>query len=138
MFSMIAVALYAVWKKKITSRFHTVLLICAVFCNILIWLVEQFLPRGFEWLSVSYILTECLLLVIYHSMQRQGLMKREEKTYSYTINVLLSVFALLFANFYAFIQLSFLWFALYFAAAAYFNSRILMKVFDPLKEQASN
>jgi uncharacterized membrane protein YesL len=45
--------------------------------------------------------------------------------------------ALLFANFYSFIQLSFLWFALYFAAAAYFNSRILMKVFDPLKEQSA-
>lgn len=44
--------------------------------------------------------------------------------------------ALLIVNLYAFIQLGFLWFALYFAAAAYFNSRVLMKVFDPLKEQA--
>ena len=39
---------------------------------------------------------------------------------------------------YAFIQFGFLWFALYFAAAAYFNSRVLMKVFDPLREQASS
>ena len=45
--------------------------------------------------------------------------------------------ALLLMNLYAFIQFSFLWFALYFAAAAYFNSRILMKVFDPLKEQSA-
>lgn len=45
--------------------------------------------------------------------------------------------ALLLVNLYAFIQLSFLWFALYFAAAAYFNSRVLMKIFDGLKEQAS-
>jgi uncharacterized membrane protein YesL len=45
--------------------------------------------------------------------------------------------ALLVLNLYAFIQLSFLWFALYFAAAAYFNSRVLMKVFQPLKESAS-
>lgn len=43
---------------------------------------------------------------------------------------------LLLMNLYTFIQLSFLWFALYFAAAAYFNSRVLMKVFDSLKEQA--
>ena len=43
--------------------------------------------------------------------------------------------ALMLLNLYAFIQLSFLWLALYFAAAAYFNSRVLMKVFDPLKEQ---
>ncbi len=45
--------------------------------------------------------------------------------------------ALLAVNLYAFIQLSFLWLALYFAAAAYFNSRVLMKVFQPLKEAAS-
>jgi len=42
--------------------------------------------------------------------------------------------ALMLMNFYAFIQLGFLWFVLYFAAAAYFNSRILMKVFQPLRE----
>lgn len=45
--------------------------------------------------------------------------------------------ALMIVNFYAFIQLSFLWFALYFAAAAYFNSRVLMQVFQPLREAAS-
>ena len=45
--------------------------------------------------------------------------------------------ALMVVNFYAFIQLSFLWLVLYFAAAAYFNSRVLMKVFDSLREQAS-
>jgi len=45
--------------------------------------------------------------------------------------------ALMLVNFYAFIQLSFLWLALYFAAAAYFNSRVLMKVFEPLKEHAA-
>lgn len=44
---------------------------------------------------------------------------------------------LMLMNLYAFIQLSFLWLALYFAAAAYFNSRVLLKVFKPLMEQAS-
>ena len=99
MLSMIGVTLYAIGKRKIRSRSHTVLLLCAVFCNITIWLVEQFLPRGFEWLSLSYIITECLMLAIYRSMQNQGLMSRDERTQSYTINVLLSVFLLLFANF---------------------------------------
>ncbi len=46
--------------------------------------------------------------------------------------------ALLLVNFYSFIQLSFLWLVLYFAAAAYFNSRVLAKVFDPLREQAAS
>lgn len=99
MLSMVGVTLFAIAKKKIKSRLHTVLLLCTVFCNIIIWLVEQFLPRGFEWLSVSYILTECLILAIYRSMQNQGLMNKNERTQSYTINVLLTVFLLLFANF---------------------------------------
>ena len=99
MLSMVGVAIYAVAKRKIRSRSHTVLLLCSVLCNIVIWLAEQFLPRGFEWLSVSYILTECLILAIYRSMQKQGLLIQEGKTQSYTINVLLTVFLLLFANF---------------------------------------
>ena len=99
MLSMIGVALNAIITGKIRSGKHTVLLLCAVFCNIVIWLVEQFLPRGFEWLSVSYIITECLMLAIYRSMQKQGLMHPKERTLSYTINVLLAVFLLLFANF---------------------------------------
>jgi len=44
--------------------------------------------------------------------------------------------ALMIVNFYSFIQLSFLWLVLYFAAAAYFCSRVLKAVFDPLREQA--
>ena len=46
--------------------------------------------------------------------------------------------ALMIVNFYAFIQMSFIWFALYFAAAAYFNSRVLMKVFQALNESVTN
>jgi len=99
MFSMAGVTIYAIAKRKIKTHLHTVLLLCTVFCNILIWLVEQFLPRGFEWLSVSYILTECLILANYRSMQKQGLMSKEGRTLSYTINVLLSIFLLLFANY---------------------------------------
>ncbi len=99
MFSMIGITIYAIAKKKIKSHLHTVLLLCTVSCNIAIWLAEQFLPRGFEWLSLSYILTECMILAIYRSMQKQKLMDKEGKSPSYTINVLLTIFLLLFANF---------------------------------------
>lgn len=37
-------------------------------------------------------------------------------------------------NLYAFLQLGFLWVFLYFSAAAYFNSRLLLKVFKPYLE----
>lgn len=99
MLSMVGITLRAIAKKKIKSRLHTVLLLCTVLCNIAIWLAEQFLPRGFEWLSVSYILTECLILAIYRSMQKRRLMLEKDKPRSYQINVLLAIFLLLFANF---------------------------------------
>ena len=99
MLSMVGITLYAIIKKKIKSHTHTILILCTVLCNILIWLIEQFLPRGFEWLSVSYILTECFILIIYRSMQKHRIMSIESKTQTYTINVLLSVYLLLFANF---------------------------------------
>lgn len=40
--------------------------------------------------------------------------------------------ALLIVNFYAFMQLGFIWLTMYFAAGAYFNSRVLKKVLDKL------
>lgn len=43
--------------------------------------------------------------------------------------------ALLIMNFYTFIRLGFIWLAAYFAAASYFNSRVLKKVFDGLIEK---
>ena len=46
--------------------------------------------------------------------------------------------ALMFMHLYTFIKIGFLWFALYFSAAAYLNSRVLMKIFDPLRIQASS
>lgn len=39
---------------------------------------------------------------------------------------------LLIVNFYAFMQLGFIWLTMYFAAAAYFNSRVLKKILDAL------
>lgn len=44
---------------------------------------------------------------------------------------------LMIMNLYAFIRFGFLWFALYFAAAGYLNSRVLLKVFDSLRENSS-
>lgn len=45
--------------------------------------------------------------------------------------------ALLLLNLYTFLKLGFLWSFLYFAAAAYCNSRVLNKVFKPYWEQAA-
>lgn len=44
--------------------------------------------------------------------------------------------ALMIVNLYTFAQMSLLWLFLYFSAAAYFNSRVLNKVFKPYWENA--
>ena len=56
-------------KKKITSYKHGALLAVVVLLNILIWLVEQFVNWDFEFLSVSYIASELLLLLLYGMIQ---------------------------------------------------------------------
>ena len=60
-------------KKKITSTLHTVFLLCAVLCNIIIWIVEQILPRGFEFLTVSYVISELFILLLYGILQEYGI-----------------------------------------------------------------
>lgn len=51
--------------------------------------------------------------------------------------VVINVFpwALLLTNLPMFLQVGFIWIAIYFAAAAYINTRLLKKVFAPYMEQ---
>ena len=66
---MIAVAIHATLKKKITSAAQTVLLLCAVFVNICVWLIEQFVKIEFEFLAISYVISELFLIGVYVLMQ---------------------------------------------------------------------
>lgn len=67
--TMIGVVCYATAKKKITSYKHAALLAVVVLFNIAIWLVEQFIDWNFEFLAVSYIASELLLLFLYGMIQ---------------------------------------------------------------------
>lgn len=69
--AMIATAIYATAKKKINSTAHAIIVIVAVFVNICVWLIEQLVAFDFEFLSVSYIITEIFLLNIYLVIQTQ-------------------------------------------------------------------
>ncbi|MBQ4282637.1 MAG: hypothetical protein IJB96_01760 [Lachnospira sp.] len=70
--AVVSVIIYAIYKKKVVSKMHVAFLFSAVLCNIVIWLAEQFLPRGFEVLSVSYIMTEIFILLLYAILQEYG------------------------------------------------------------------
>ena len=70
---MLSVITYSAAKKKITSVLHTTFLLCAVLCGIISWLAEQFLPRGFEFLTVSYVISELFILLLYGILQEYGI-----------------------------------------------------------------
>lgn len=60
--SMIAVIIHAMRKKRLASVAHAVILLIAVFVNICVWLIGQLVDIEFEFLSISYLITELFLL----------------------------------------------------------------------------
>ena len=67
--AMVACIVQSIRKKMIASQRHAVLLAAIVFGNIAVWLVEKFIPWNFEFLSVSYLFSEIILLGLYWMMQ---------------------------------------------------------------------
>lgn len=74
--AMSAVIVYSIVRKKISVRIHGILLLFTVFINIAVWLIEQFLPRGFEFLSIAYVLSESLVFVLYGIFQKYNMKRR--------------------------------------------------------------
>lgn len=66
--SMVTVIVRAQIKKIIDTTSHAVILAIAVFVNIGVWFIEQISDIDFEFLSVSYIISELFLLGVHHIM----------------------------------------------------------------------
>ena len=66
--AMIAVVIRASIKKTFDSTAHAVILAIAVFVNIGVWFIEQISSIDFEFLSVSYIITELFLCGVHMVM----------------------------------------------------------------------
>lgn len=75
--AMLAVILYTAIKKTVVSTKHSVFLAIVVIGNIAIWLIENTIKAGFEFMSVSYIITEGLILFLYGILQDYGLADTE-------------------------------------------------------------
>lgn len=71
--AMVAVIAYTAVKKTVVSSKHTVFLAFVIIGNIAIWLVENMIHSNFEFLSISYILTEGMILFLYSILQDYGL-----------------------------------------------------------------
>ena len=66
--TMIGVIIYVAVKKKVVPK-QTMLLASVVFGNLALWFMEQMLDVNFEFLSVSYLLSELVLLGVYWMVQ---------------------------------------------------------------------
>ena len=70
--AMVGVIFYATARKKIKSFARTVIIAMAVFVNICVWFLEQMVEINFEFLSVSYIISELFLLGLYLVIQEDS------------------------------------------------------------------
>ena len=69
--AMVAAVIHALATKKIFSNTHAIFLAAAVFVNIGVWLIEQLVRLEFEYLSVSYIISELFMLGLYLLLQEE-------------------------------------------------------------------
>ena len=72
--AMIGTIFLSMGRKKSVSHKHAAILLIIVFLNIAIWFIEQHIYWDFEFLSVSYIVSELLLLMLYGMMQDYGIL----------------------------------------------------------------
>ncbi len=74
---MIGVIAHAAIKRRLSAPKYALFLFMAVFLNIGVWAVEQAVDVDFEFLSVSYIVTEVCLLLIYDVLCDYGIIRPE-------------------------------------------------------------
>ena len=72
---MIVIISYARKEQRLTSPKYTMLLLTAVLLNIGVWAVEQAVDIDFEFLSISYVVTEMILLLIYGMLRDYGIVQ---------------------------------------------------------------
>lgn len=68
---MVATIIFAVIRKRLTYYKHAVLLAGVVLSNIGVWYMEQLVQLDFEFLAISYIISELLLLLLFDILEDQ-------------------------------------------------------------------
>lgn len=72
---MVLCIAYGAKTKRLTAPKYTAFLLVTVLLNVVVWLVEQAINEEFEFLSVSYMITEGLLLLIYNMLCDYGIIR---------------------------------------------------------------
>lgn len=66
---IVSTVAWSICTKKVCSKKQAGLLSAIVLCNIAMWIIEKFVTWNFEFLSLSYILSEGMLFFLYWMMQ---------------------------------------------------------------------
>lgn len=74
---IITLTVLAFVKKKIKSTIQAVVLVGVVSINILVWMMEQLVSINFEFLSISYIISELFLLAFVYIQSEQEKLKHQ-------------------------------------------------------------
>lgn len=74
---MLLIIARAAKTGRLSSPKYTLFLLTAVLLNVGVWLVEQAMDEEFELLSVSYVITEVMLLLIYNMLWDYGIIRPE-------------------------------------------------------------
>ncbi|MDO4745403.1 MAG: LuxR C-terminal-related transcriptional regulator [Bacillota bacterium] len=74
--AMVCIILFAYIRKKAIDYKRAIFLTLIVTGNIFVWLIEQLIDMDFEFLSISYIVTEIFLLFMYMVLQDIEKIKR--------------------------------------------------------------
>jgi len=69
---ILGTVIYAVRRKKVLSVNHCLMIGWIALVNVAIWIVEQFVPHSIEFLALSYVLNEMLLIWIYRQLVKEG------------------------------------------------------------------
>ena len=77
--SLVSVVIWASVKKKIDTSVHAAVLAIAVFVNLGVWFVEQLIKFKFEYLAISYIISELFLLCLHPVIDQHKRLKEQHK-----------------------------------------------------------
>lgn len=73
-FMSVAIALYSIMKKKILFLRYVTMVIAVSATNLVVWTIEKIIGSSFEFLSVSYVFMEAMLMILYSEMTESGIL----------------------------------------------------------------
>lgn len=76
--AMVSTIVYSIIIKRIKSFLESTFLAVAVLVNICVWLLEQLVDINFEFLSISYIVSELFFLALYIMVQEAKKLLKEK------------------------------------------------------------